>query len=299
VGDVGLARVAGSANISGADADVYGFDSVRGEFGPAVVRGRAAVGQNEILLGTKTARELQKDLGDDVELVLGPGAPPAKLKVVGVGLLPTIESDQLAVGAAMTRAGLEQIPGDNEKLRNSFNEDTHLDAILRLAPGIDRASAIAQLREDELVSYVAEPPGDVRNLDLVRSYPLWLAGFLAAIGLFTVVNALVVSARKRSQQVGILRALGLTRGQVVGAVSTQGASMCVIGALIGVPVGIALGRWTWSASAHQLGVADHLSAPMLALVAVIVAGLVLLLVLGAIAGWFAGRSTPSRVLRVP
>jgi hypothetical protein len=299
VGDVGLARIAGSAHIDTAVGDVYGFESVRGQFGPAVLSGRAPVGQDEILLGTKTARRLHRGIGGTVRLVLGPEEPPATLHVVGIGVLPTIESDQFAVGAAMTRAGLEQIPGDDAKLRQSFEEKTHIDAILRLAPGVDRDRALAGLRQQNLVNSMAEPPGDVRNLDLVRSYPLWLAGFLAAVGLFTVVNALVVSARRRSHQVGVLRALGLTRAQVVGAVSTQGATMCLIGALVGVPLGIALGRWTWAASAHQLGVRQDVAAPLVIMLAVIGAGLILLVGAGATAGSWAARATPARTLRAP
>src|SRR5205085_7859923 len=121
------------------------------------------------------------------------------------------------------------------------------------------------------------PPGDVHNLDLVRSYPLWLAGFLATVGLFTILNALAVSARRRSQQVGILRALGLTRPQIVGAVSSQGVTMAGCGALVGIPLGIALGRWTWAASAHQLGVSQQLGAPLAVLFTVVAVGLVLML----------------------
>jgi hypothetical protein len=299
VGDVGLARVSGSAHIDSAVGDIYGFESVRGQFGPAVLSGREPVGQDEILLGTKTARSLHKGVGRTVSLVVGPGAPPATLRVVGIGVLPTIEGDQFAMGAAMTRAGLEQIPGDNEDLRKVFEENTHLDAIVRLAPGMDRNRALARLRQQDLVNSEAAPPGDVRNLDLVRSYPLWLAGFLAAIGLFTVLNALVVSARRRSQQVGILRALGLTRAQVVAAVSTQGATLCLLGALVGVPLGVALGRWTWAANAHQLGVGEGIGAPLLVVTTVLALGLLLLVVAGATAGSWAARATPARTLRTP
>jgi len=279
VGDVGVARIAGSGHIGSAIADIYGFESVRGQFEPTVLSGREPIRDDEILLATKTARAVHKGIGSSVDLVLGPGAPPARLHVVGIGLLPTIESDQLAEGAAMTRSGLENIPGDNADFRDVFNQNTHLDVIVRAAPGVTRSRAIARLTQEGFVSYVSTAPGDVHNLDLVRSYPLWLAGFLATVGLVTVLNALVVSASRRSQQVGILRALGLTRAQIVTAVSSQGAAMALAGAVIGIPVGIALGRWTWAASAHQLGVSPSMGAPIAVLFSVVAAGLVLLLVL--------------------
>ncbi|MBV8981688.1 MAG: FtsX-like permease family protein [Acidimicrobiia bacterium] len=299
VGDVGLARIAGSVPLGSAKTDVYGFESVRGQFGPAVLSGREPIAPDEILLGTKLARETHKKIGSTVALVLGPGTPPATLRVVGLGVLPTIESDAFANGAAMTRAGLEGIPGDNQDARSFFDQNTHVDVLFRLAPGVNRTRVLTQLQQQKLVSSVAAPPSDVRNLDLVRSYPLWLAGFLAAVGLLAVVNALVVSARRRSQQVGILRALGLTRTQILGAISSQGAAMALAGAVVGIPVGIALGRWTWAASAHQLGVSQVLGAPLMVLFAVVGFGLVLLVLLGATAGWWAARATPATMLRAP
>ena len=126
-----------------------------------------------------------------------------------------------------------------------------------------------------------------------------MAGFLAALGLLAMVHALLVTARRRSQQVGILRALGMTRRQIVGTVSTQGGSTCIAGAVVGLPLGIALGRWTWVASAHQLGVGENATVPLGLVLKVVASGFGLLLVIGAAAGWWAGRSTPGHALRAP
>jgi hypothetical protein len=289
VGDVALARIVGSAYIGRTQGDLYGFQPVRGHIGAEVLRGRAPVADDEVVLGTKTARQLHKGVGSTVHIAGEPGAKGPDLRVVGVGLLPTIEGDTFALGAAFTRHGLEQLVQGNG----------YLEAVFRLRPGVDRGRALAQLRRSSLLKDVAAPPGDVRNLDLVRDYPLWVAGFLAALGLLAVGHALLVTARRRSQQVGILRALGLTRPQIVGAVSTQGGSTCIAGAVVGLPLGIALGRWTWAASAHQLGVAEGVTAPLGILLAVIAVGSVLLAGFGAAAGWWAGRSTPAHALRAP
>jgi len=211
------------------------------------------------------------------------------LRIVGIGLLPTIKGDQFAKGGALTRAGLEALaPGAG-----------YVEAIYRLRPGVDRDRALVALHREGLVSNVAAPPGGVHNLDLVRSYPLWLGAFLAALGLAAVLQALWLSARRRSHQVGVLRALGFTRGQVVGAGSTQGTALWILGALIGTPLGVAAGRAIWAASAHQLGVGDAVGVPSAIVGAVLVTGLALLVVSGAVAGWWAGRSTPARALRVP
>jgi hypothetical protein len=297
VGDVAVALIAGSVHIDSTTGDIYGFQPVRGHIGPTVLKGRAAEVPDEILLGTKTARTLHKGVGSTVTLLAAPGGQPSTLHVVGIGVLPTIESDRFANGGAMTGAGFEQVAAKGQP--PDATPSGSAETVFRLAPGVDRSRALAALRRENVVDNVASPPGDIRNLDLVRAYPLWLAGFLALLGLLAVLHALLVSARRRSHQVGVLRALGLTRGQIVEAVSTQGGTMCVVGTVVGVPLGIALGRLTWAASAHQLGVGEGVTAPLLVVLGVIAAGLVVLLSAGATAGWWAGRATPGRALRAP
>jgi hypothetical protein len=293
VADVALARIAGSAAIDSTQGDLYGFKSLRGQIGPKVLSGREPATDGEVMLATKTARKLHKGLGASVTLGQGQLPTPIHARVVGIGVLPTIESDQYAEGGAMTYAALDRALADVPQ------QGGNGDAVIRLKPGVDRSRVLGEMAQRQIISPVPLPPGDVRNLDLVRAYPLWLAGFLAALGLLAVVHALLVSARRRDHQVGVLRALGMTRSQVVGAVSAQGAAMCLLGVAVGAPLGLALGRWTWSASAHQLAVGEGTVVPTVVLAAALGGGLGLLLAVGASAGWWAGRSTPSRALRVP
>jgi len=295
-GDVALVRIAGSANIDSTRGDLYGFKPLRGSIGPKVLSGRGPVTDGEVMLATKTARKLHKGLGATVTLGQGQVPTPIHGRVVGIGILPTIEGDQYAEGGAVTYAELDRALAD---VPQSQQPAGNADVLVRLRPGLDRSRALAQLRQGQTVSPVSPPPGDVHNLDLVRSYPLWLAGFLAVLGLLAVAHALLLSARRRDHQVGVLRALGMTRRQVVGAVSTQGAAICILGVLLGVPLGLALGRWTWALSAHQLGVGEEAVVPLLVIAVVLGGGLALLLALGASAGWWAGRATPSSALRVP
>ena len=49
----------------------------------------------------------------------------------------------------------------------------------------------------------------------------------------------------------VLRALGMTRRQSRGVVVTQASLLAVVGLLLGVPLGLALGRTLWRV------VADH------------------------------------------
>jgi hypothetical protein len=298
VGEVAVVRIAGSVAIGSTQGDLYGFKSLRGQIHPTVLSGRQPVSEDEVMLATKTARKLHKSIGSSVAVGQGQLPTPIHLRVVGLGVLPTIEGDQFAEGGAMTYAALDRALAEGAQVVPD-QPAGNADAVFRLKPGIDQSRALAQLGKRQEISPVADAPGDVRNLDLVRAYPLWLAGFLAVLGLLAVAHALLVSARRRDHQVGVLRALGMTRGQVVGAVSAQGAAMSVLGVVIGVPLGVAVGRWTWSLSAHQLGVGEGAIVPIAVMAIVLGGGLGLLLALGASAGWWAGRSTPSSALRVP
>jgi putative ABC transport system permease protein len=62
-----------------------------------------------------------------------------------------------------------------------------------------------------------------------------IALFVAGIG---ITNTLVTSVIERTREIGILKAVGATRGQVIGLFLTEGA---VIG-LLGSVLGLALGR---------------------------------------------------------
>jgi putative ABC transport system permease protein len=67
-------------------------------------------------------------------------------------------------------------------------------------------------------------------------------GGLAAlvVGLFLVYNALSVSVAERGPEIGILRSLGATRGQIAGLFAGEAGLLGLTGALAGVPLGATL-----------------------------------------------------------
>lgn len=288
VGDVALARVTGHVLIGGASVVAYGFEAVRGRIEPAVLEGRAPVTPDEVVLATKTARQLRRRVGDPI-IANGTDGRRVPLRVVGLGLVPTIESDRIASGAALTRQGLERLASSSG----------YVDVLFRFAPGVDHERAVARLRPQDTGGGLPSPPGDVLNVDRVRSYPLWLAAFLGLLGALAVLHALLSSVRRRAHQVAVLQAIGFTRGQVAAAVSTQGATMTAVGVVLGVPLGAVVGRWTWALSAHRMGVSEHAVSPITAIVAVLAGTLVALAAIGAVTGWWSGRSSPARALRTP
>jgi putative ABC transport system permease protein len=66
-----------------------------------------------------------------------------------------------------------------------------------------------------------------------------LAVAVASLG---VVNTLTMNVMERTREIGMLRAVGMTRGQVTGMVLAESALMGVIGGLLGLGFGLLLAR---------------------------------------------------------
>jgi putative ABC transport system permease protein len=61
------------------------------------------------------------------------------------------------------------------------------------------------------------------------------------VGMFLVYNALAVSVTERTHDIGILRSLGATRGQIRSLFLGEAAFLGLLGALLGVPLGLGIG----------------------------------------------------------
>ncbi|QDU18604.1 FtsX-like permease family protein [Urbifossiella limnaea] len=113
---------------------------------------------------------------------------------------------------------------------------------LFLEPGADRDQVAAD------VGRVVGNPGAVRTPDAQQRATQEIIsglqiGFLVCsagamiVGLFLVYNAMAVTVAERRTDIGILRAVGATRLQVVLLFSAAGAILGVAGAALGIPLG--------------------------------------------------------------
>ncbi len=114
-----------------------------------------------------------------------------------------------------------------------------------LKPGADRERLkrrIAELlagRAD--VRTPEEQIHAVQNVMAAMQVGLLLCGVAAlVIGLFLVYNALSVSVAERRHDIGVLRGLGATRGQIRRLFAGEAALLGLAGSLLGIPLGIAI-----------------------------------------------------------
>jgi putative ABC transport system permease protein len=114
---------------------------------------------------------------------------------------------------------------------------------------------------------------------------LALAVIIALIG---IANTLVLSVYERTRELGLLRAVGTTRGQLRSMVRLESLVISLVGAIEGLTLGMLFG-WAIVAAMHSQGV-THLVFP--------VAELVALAVLAGLAGIVAAISPSRRAARL-
>jgi predicted lysophospholipase L1 biosynthesis ABC-type transport system permease subunit len=146
----------------------------------------------------------------------------------------------------------------------------------------------------QLTRYMAAP---VVNAAQLGRQQLALALSLAAAAVLSLALTVLASVRRRRRELGLLKALGMTRGQVRVIITWQVTLTLLTAAVAGIPLGIAAGRWAWHGFAGSLGVVPVTAVPVLLLaagcVALIAAGNLLALAPATLAA----RTPPGTTLR--
>jgi len=94
---------------------------------------------------------------------------------------------------------------------------------------------------------IDEPGGSARYLETMLSalrMNLGALSYLALfVSLFLIYNALLVAVLRRRPQLGIVRCLGATRGEVLGAWLIEATVIAAIGTVLGILLGVGAGRF--------------------------------------------------------
>jgi ABC-type lipoprotein release transport system permease subunit len=125
--------------------------------------------------------------------------------------------------------------------------------------------------------------------------PLLLSGALALGAIIALLLTLLASVRRRRRDLALLKTLGFTRGQLASTVTWQSTVAVAIGLVVGIPLGVYLGRALWIQFAHEIHAVPTPTISVLALLAVAAGGLVLAVVVALVPARVAAR-TPAAVL---
>lgn len=272
--------------LGGEVLEAFAVEQVRGLAHPTVMAGRLPVAPDEVALGRESLGRLGLAVGDAVAVDGGRGRP--ELRVVGVAVFPELGNNaDLANGAVVTRAGASSLGLERA---GAF-------ALVRVAPGRRVADVLGRHAGGTLEVVLPFEPPALRNMREVGSVPVVLAGFLGLLAAAAVGHALVVSVRARRREVAVLRALGLVRSQVRAVVASQAGVTVAVGLVLGLPLGVAAGRWSWGLVADGLGVLDRPVVSLAACLATVGTALAVAALLAAVPTRAAARLRPAGVLR--
>ncbi len=270
---------------------------------PPILSGHGLEATDEIVLGGTSLAQLHKRVGDTVEASYG-AAPPTVLHIVGTATMPAVgpaEQLHLSMGTGALVA-YQQLP---YQVRNSGEDHAPDHAFapnaifVRLRKGADSAAALAALRRTvaaksrEVSVLAVQRPAEIVNYRSMGSTPAILGAALAAGAVSALVLTLMASVRRRRRDLALLKALGFTRRQLAAAVAWQSTIAVGVGVVIGVPIGIIVGRGLWDLFAHELHVVAEPTVPALTIVLIALGALALANLVAAIPGLQAAR-TPSR-----
>lgn len=256
------------------------------------------------------------NLGDVVDIELRPGADLSGFSETGVLVYKdAAKSNNLKVGDVvpmrLSATGVRQIPvrgiyNDNQGLGVFFqsyilslrdyeaNFTTQLDAAAGVREPAGMAASQARAAIDRALA--PYPNVDVRdnaeakaaqvaNFDQIINLMYALLAIL--IALIGIVNTLALSVYEGTRELGLLRAVGMTRAQMKRMVRSEAVMIAVFGTLMGVVVGLVFGR-AIVASLHNEGIA--FSVP--------VAQIIVFIVLAALVGLLAGTFPARRAARL-
>jgi ABC-type lipoprotein release transport system permease subunit len=288
VGSSGSAVV----EVDGRRVDAISLDSVEGDLSLPILAGRAPQGPDEVALGARTARALGVEIGDTVGVAI-PGGQALQMRVVGRAVFPSVgAASRLGEGLVATVAGAEAVAPPELPLLNEL--------FARLGPGADSGAVVADLNARAGTDAAIAPrgePSDIVNFGRIEAMPLVLGGILAAIAAATLAHLLLSAVRCRRHDLAILKTLGFVRREVATAVAWQATTVVIMSLIVAVPLGVALGRWTWTLLADDLGVVVRPQVPWHTVTAVVGGALILANLIALVPGQIAARTSPATDLR--
>jgi putative ABC transport system permease protein len=228
-----------------------------------------------VLLDQGYASAHHLGLGDRVSLAMPNGRET--LKVVGIYQKnnPVLFSPLTTDLSTLARAGYQA--ADNY-LMITAAPGTDVSALQRTIE--DQTRALPTVTVKDQAGYAAEQRGPIDQLLTLIYALLGLALVIAVLG---IVNTLALSVIERTREVGLLRAIGLSRPQLRRMVRLEAIVIAVLGAVLGVAMGIVFGL-ALMVSLRDQGL-EAIRVPFVQLVAfVVVAGL-----LGVLAAVFPAR----------
>lgn len=189
-----------------------------------LVRGVSRLTATDILIGTELASDLGIDVADKLRVTAAKGAVDT-LTVVGVFDLGNKGANQRNTFVALhTAQSLLGLPGGVTSLEVTVRDVYAAETIAQ------RITAATGVEADSWIKTSAQFFAAVSAQTTANTSIRFFVGLSVAFG---IASVLVVSVIQKSKEIGILRATGASRGQVLRVFLIQGGTMALAGSVLG------------------------------------------------------------------
>jgi ABC-type antimicrobial peptide transport system permease subunit len=296
-----------SLRIDGQTVPMIG-ESPPSPVGPPVQSGHALQASNQIVLGATSLADLHKRVGGTVQASYGTSSTETTLRIVGTATMPAVGPGlglhlSMGIGAVVSDlfipAGVRNPtsgpPGPNAyfvRLKNGSSSSASFRSLQRIVSALDSDPNAAPI---SVLS--VQRPAEIVNYRTMGSTPAFLSIGLAAGAVVALGLTLIASVRRRRRDFAVLRTLGFTGRQLGSVVAWQSSVAVAIGTIIGVPLGIILGRFLWNLFAHEINVIPAPTVPVVLVVLIVVGAMALANIVAAVPGRIAARTAAALLLR--
>ena len=210
-----------SVNVSGVELRRY--DGVV-NLGARLVTGTLRLAPGEAIVGTTLAADLGLRVGD--RFVASTGAREESLRIAGLVDLGATELNRRTVIVPLRSA---------QSLLDLAGGATRIDVSLAdVWAARDLAAELARELPAKVESWQDTNAQLVSALNAQSVSTTIIRGVVMVVVVLGIASVLVVSVVQKQREIGILRAMGATRAQVMGVFLVQGALVGLLGAVAGV-----------------------------------------------------------------
>jgi putative ABC transport system permease protein len=248
----GVADAQGSvtayAQVVGSDGDLIGDPNngpptfgdtwLLGELSPwNLTEGSRDPGPGELVVDVATADDGDLEIGDMVTVITE--SPPQQFLLVGTARFGDADSPGGATFAMFDLATAQQL----------FSAEGEVDAVLAASDGLSQEELTARIQA-ALPAGLEALTGDAitdentdaieRGLSFLTIFLNVFAGISLFVGMFVIYNTFAITIAQRTRETAMLRAIGASRGQVLGSLMLEALVIGLVASILGLVAGVAL-----------------------------------------------------------